>query len=71
MELKKVESSQVDSLGWENDILVVRFTTGAVYLYSNVSYKLYQELLNAESVGHALNESLKYKPEYPCIKLTA
>lgn len=71
MELKKVSSSQVDVIGWENDILVVRFKTGAVYLYSKVPYSLFESLLSAGSVGHALNESLKYKEEYPCIKLTA
>lgn len=71
MEMVKVNSSLVDSMCWKNDILIVRFTTGAVYMYEDVPYKLYKDLVTADSVGHAINESLKYKPEFPCTKLSA
>ena len=70
MRMEPVSSSQVAALDWENDVLVVRFTTGAVYAYSNVPYAVYQEVKNAPSIGHALNESLKYNENYPCTKLT-
>lgn len=70
MRMEPVSSSQVAALGWENDVLVVRFTTGAVYAYSNVPYTVYQEVKNAPSIGHALNECLKYNENYPCTKLT-
>ena len=70
MKLEKVVSSQVAAMGWENDVLVVRFTTGAVYAYSNVPYKVFKEIKEASSVGHALNENLKNNPEYPYVKLT-
>lgn len=71
MEMVKVNSSQVDAMCWKNDILIVRFTTGAVYMYEDVPYELYKDLVTADSVGHAINESLKYKPEFPCTKLSA
>lgn len=71
MEMVKVNSSQVDAMCWKNDVLIVRFTTGAVYMYEDVPYALYKDLVNADSVGHALNESLKYNPAYPCTKLSA
>lgn len=71
IELKKVNSSQVDAMGWKNDLLMVRFTSGAVYMYENVSYELYKSIAEADSVGHALNENLKYKSDYPCTKLSA
>lgn len=70
MNLVKVCSSSVDSIGWENDILVIRFLNGAVYIYSKVPYAVYKEIADAPSVGHAVNEILKKNAgAYPFTRL--
>lgn len=61
MELVNVNSSNIKSIGYENNTLVVKFNTGSIYWYSNVPQNVYEELLNAPSKGHYLNESVKNK----------
>ncbi len=64
MYVKEVTSSQVKRVAWQNDVLVVTFTNGSVYAYQDVPYETYKELVEAESVGHYLNESVKYNYTY-------
>lgn len=64
MYVKEVASSQIKRVAWQNDVLVVTFTNGSVYAYQDVPYETYKELVEADSVGHYLNESIKYNYEY-------
>ena len=63
MYVKDVTSSQVKRVAWQNDVLIVTFTNGSVYVYQDVPYETYKELIEADSVGHYLNESVKYNYE--------
>ena len=64
MYVKDVVSSQVKRVTWQNDVMIVTFTNGSVYAYEDVPYSVYKELTEAESVGHYLNESVKYNYSY-------
>lgn len=59
MELIKVDSSNVDKLGYENEMLYVLFKNGGLYKYKNVPLFHYQEIMKAESVGKYLNKEIK------------
>lgn len=58
MELVNVNSSNLKSIGYENNTLVVKFNNGGIYWYSNVPQNIYEELLNAPSKGRYLNENI-------------
>jgi len=55
------KSSHVDTMSYKYDTedLVVTFKRGGVYKYSGVPEEIWDEMLNAESVGKALNEHIK------------
>src|ERR1700760_2274335 len=42
-----VESSCIDSVGYDNEVLEVRFNNGGVYRYFEVPAKLYRQFLAA------------------------
>lgn len=51
MQMTSVSSSNIDSIGYENGTLYVRFNSGALYSYSGVPYSEYSNLMNASSHG--------------------
>lgn len=68
MEMIKVESSNVERIGWEDNNLFVEYKGGNLYKYENVTREIYLELLGSKSRGHYLNESIKGKYTYTKIK---
>ena len=59
-ELKQVYSESVDSIGWENGELHVRWKrTGRVSVYRGVPSELAENVMNAASVGQALRNSIQ------------
>ena len=68
MKKNKVESSNVDAIGYENNTLYVDFKSGGQYKYYNVEEKVFHELLNAKSHGRYLNAYVKGHYEYAKIK---
>lgn len=46
-----VASSNIDSVGYENRILHIRFRSGDLYEYYGVPQSVYLGLLSASSVG--------------------
>lgn len=56
-----VSSSNVESVGYDsmNQILYVRFLSGALYTYKEVFQNDYDGLLNAPSVGSYLYQNIK------------
>ena len=68
MEMIKVESSTVNAISYQNNILFVRFNNGGVQMYEGISEELYESFKNSESKGKFLNENIKNK--YECSKLT-
>lgn len=68
-----LKSSQVASIGYSapTSELDVEFKGGAVYRYQSVPAELHQQIINAESIGHAINETLKKDPKrFPFVRLT-
>jgi len=67
MERKKCESSSIASIGYDIVdgalVLEVEFTRGAIYHYFDVSYDVYTELMEAESIGSYFGKNIakKYK----------
>lgn len=67
MERKSVDSSNIDSIGYDpvNMTLEVEFVTGSVYQYDNVGQDTYDELMNASSKGsyfyHNIRNEFSYK----------
>lgn len=58
MQRKYVTSSNVRSVGWENNTLEVEFNNGAVYQYHNVSQSEYHLVLQG-SVGSNIHRLSK------------
>lgn len=63
MNLIKVKSSNVVSVGYENNTLYVQYKSG-MYSYSNVDKTVYENLLKAESKGKFMNSEVKNKYSY-------
>jgi len=61
MNLKKVKSTNIDSIGHdpEQNILRVRFLNGGEYNYHGISSQQYQAMLNSESIGSHLSSTIK------------
>jgi len=62
-----VESSSLHSVGYDNEVLEVRFHSGGVYRYFEVPAQLFHQLLAAESKGRFFNHHIR--DNYGCICL--
>lgn len=62
-----VSSSNLNSVGYENSTLYVRFNDGSLYSYSGVPEYVYNELMNASSKGRYL--AAYVKGHYPYSKI--
>lgn len=58
MKLVKVQSSNIQAVGYENNNLVIKYNSGA-YVYENVPQALYESLVQAESKGRFVNTNIK------------
>ncbi len=65
-----VESSNVESVGYDENeqILYVRFLTGAMYIYKGVNNYEFDGLLSAPSVGSYLHRNIKNNYPYERIE---
>lgn len=63
MQRTSVSSSNVASVGYdpESSTLEIEFNNGAIYQYFDVNENIYNELLNAGSVGGYLASNIKGK----------
>ena len=60
--MQQVESSNIKSIGWNEDKLYVRFKSSErLYCYQGVKKDLYEAFLNAESKGRFFCENVKNK----------
>ncbi len=66
VKMKAVESSNILEIGYDEpaEVLYVTFRNGMTYAYDMVPYIVYEELINAESIGQYLNNSIKGVYEY-------
>ncbi|MEK4425464.1 KTSC domain-containing protein [Solibacillus sp. FSL K6-1523] len=56
-----VSSSRMRSVGWENDILEIEFSDGAIYHYYDVSESEYLSFMNSSSLGSEISRLDKIK----------
>jgi hypothetical protein len=54
-----VESSSIESVGYEDEILEVHFNNGGVYRYFGVPPEVCLELLKADSKGRFFNHCVR------------
>lgn len=61
-----VESSNIGAIAYipQAEQLMVQFTNGSVYAYSNVSAEVFEEFLDADSKGKYLNTHIKGVYDY-------
>lgn len=64
-----VESSNLAKVGWQDETLVVQFKRGHMYRYSGVPLQVYNDLVDAESVGGYFSKNIAR--EYPYATLEA
>ncbi|GGD17704.1 KTSC domain-containing protein [Flavobacterium orientale] len=71
MERKSVRSSNLVSIGYDvnNKILEIEFHNGGVYQYSNVSFDVYEELMDAKSHGTYFSANIRNNTNYKTKKL--
>jgi len=58
-----VESSSIDSIGYENEVLEVRFRNGGLYRYFLVPELMYELLMQAPSKGRFFNQNIRSRYE--------
>ncbi len=70
-EMKDVESSQIDKIGYdkETEKLRVQFKNGGFYDYSNVPPEVHRALMAASSVGSFFSTVIKKNSSYPFVKV--
>ncbi|WP_447775424.1 KTSC domain-containing protein [Pseudomonas chlororaphis] len=61
MERTSVLSSNIASVGYDPDssTLEIEFNNGSIYQYFDVSQRIYEELISADSVGGFLAANIK------------
>jgi hypothetical protein len=59
IKMYNVESSNVKQIGYDNNTLYVLFKNGGLYSYIDVPENIFEDLLDAESVGKTLNKDVK------------
>ena len=64
MDRQQVSSSNIRSIGWEDDVLEVEFLTGTVYQYTEVPHDVYEEFVTATSVGKFFHVNIKGMYQY-------
>lgn len=69
VEYNKVESSNIEKIGYLNEDLYVGFKSGALYKYKNVPKEKFDEFLKAESKGRYMNEFKKNNYEYERVEM--
>lgn len=59
--LTPVKSSNIAKLGWNDGVLHVEFSNGGLFSYSGVTNAMYNELLNAKSIGSHFGKHIRPK----------
>lgn len=65
IEMKAVESSNIESVGYDAQTLFVKFKDGNMYRYQDVPAGTYRDLMDSESIGGHFHAHIKgqYKSE--------
>jgi hypothetical protein len=61
MEMKKVESSNIEAIGWEDEVLEIKFKKGGLYRYSGVPELVWKAFVGADSKGKFFHGRIRPK----------
>jgi len=61
MNLQKVDSSNIDRIGYQDRKLIVEYKSGLMYAYNDVPEHVWNEFKLAESKGRFMNSEIKNK----------
>lgn len=61
MNLQKVNSSNIDRIGYQDRKLIVEYKSGLMYAYNDVPEHVWNEFKIAESKGRFMNSEIKNK----------
>lgn len=64
MELREVLSSNIRKVGYDEGNLIVEYLSGTKYRYKKVPREVYEAMLESDSKGRFMNNSIKGKFEY-------
>lgn len=64
MELREVLSSNIRKVGYDEGNLIVEYLSGTKYRYKKVPREIYEAMLESDSKGRFMNNSIKGKYEY-------
>ena len=64
MELREVLSSNIRKVGYDEGDLIVEYLSGTKYRYKKVPREIYEAMLESDSKGRFMNNSIKGKFEY-------
>lgn len=59
MKRLSVESSNIASIGWDNEVLEIEFKRGGVYQYKHVTTEIHQAMMMSESKGKFFDQYIK------------
>lgn len=68
--LKKVESSNIELVGFHENKTFIKFKNGNIYEYPETTVEEFTELSEAESVGKQFFKSFKKKEEFTLLEDT-
>jgi hypothetical protein len=68
MNRRPVTSSNVASIGWDQDVLEVEFKSGHLYEYHDVPESVYQACLGADSIGRFVRDEVSGKYQSTRVK---
>lgn len=64
MNMIPVDSSNISSIGYEDNVLYISFNSGGLYAYYNVPRSVYDALMNASSHGKYFAAYVKNNYKY-------
>ncbi|MEZ9117715.1 MULTISPECIES: KTSC domain-containing protein [Vibrio] len=59
MDMISVSSSNIDSIGYEDETLQIQFLNGSIYQYFDVPEHIFTGLIDADSAGKFLAANVK------------
>ena len=57
--MKPIDSSMIDTIGYEDEVLWIVFTSGKCYVYAGVPEEIFNDMMNAESIGKFFHGHIK------------
>lgn len=59
MKFIKVQSSAINGVQYDDRSIYVRFNSGVIYRYLNVNHRVFNDFLEADSIGKFFNQKIR------------